>query len=76
MEKCSRFSTEDKVSEGMVGVADKMKNITKNMPQVGVLWRPSFLSDESRLPKSFDLYIIFLGKKCSMLSTMSFSIHA
>ena len=36
----------------------------KSIPQVGVLRRPSFLSEGLRLPKKLDLWRTLLAKKC------------
>ena len=49
-----------------------MEKIIKTMSQVGVLHRPSFLSEGLRLPKKLDLHKPPLANNIAMLVAMSF----
>lgn len=54
--------------EAVVGTADKMeKIILKEMSQVGVLFKSSFLCEGLRLPKKLGLWRIPLAKSVTML---------
>ena len=50
--------------------AKREKNKILKMPQVGVLWRPSFLSKGFRLPKKLNLRRTPLAKSGTMFEVL------
>ena len=61
----SPVGQEFRLFEAMVGMVDKMgRIIKKQMFQVGVMWRSSFLSEGLKLPKKLGLLRTSPCKKC------------